>query len=315
MPTIFVLNGPNLNLLGVREPATYGYDTLADVEQRCIARGNALDLTIEFRQTNHEGQLVDWIQEARDLADGIVLNAGALTHTSVAILDALNAAELPVIEVHLSNIFRREQFRHHSYVSLAARGVICGLGPHGYELALEALANLIEAEQETADEGGSATPAGSRRRRDSRAGRTALRDRAERNRVRGRRSPHPGGERKRRQDGAGERPPQRTHVNGTAHHSPEAAEPAAAAEAAPASGHGTRLDDPGPLTAPLVGVAYLAPTPGAAPFVRIGDPIEKGQTLLIIEAMKVMNQIRAPRAGRLARILSPTPSRSNTARR
>jgi len=146
LPTIFILNGPNLNLLGVREPATYGYDTLADVEQRCLVRGRALDLAIEFRQTNHEGQLVDWIHEAREAADGIVINAGALTHTSVAILDALNAADLPVIEVHLSNIFRREAFRHHSYVSFAARGVICGLGPHGYELALEALANLIEAE-------------------------------------------------------------------------------------------------------------------------------------------------------------------------
>jgi 3-dehydroquinate dehydratase-2 len=133
-------------MLGVREPATYGYDTLADVEERCLARGAALDLTIEFRQSNHEGILVDWIQEARDAADGIVLNAGALTHTSVAILDALSAAELPVIEVHLSNIFRREAFRHHSYVSMAARGVICGLGPQGYELALEALASLIEAE-------------------------------------------------------------------------------------------------------------------------------------------------------------------------
>ena len=205
MPTIFVLNGPNLNLLGVREPATYGYDTLADLEQRCIARGEALDLTIEFRQTNHEGQLVDWIQEARDSADGIVLNAGALTHTSVAILDALNAAELPVIEVHLSNIFRREKFRHHSYVSLAARGVICGLGPHGYELALEALANLIEAESgRSPDEGRAATAAGARCRRHSRAGRAALRDRAERNRVRHRRSPHPGGARKRRQHGAGQ---------------------------------------------------------------------------------------------------------------
>jgi len=146
LPTIFILNGPNLNLLGVREPATYGYDTLADLEQRCIAQAGALDLAIDFRQTNHEGQLVDWIQEAREAADGIILNAGALTHTSVAILDALNAADLPVIEVHLSNIFRREPFRHHSYVSLAARGVICGLGPHGYELALEALANLLEAE-------------------------------------------------------------------------------------------------------------------------------------------------------------------------
>ena len=146
MPTVFILNGPNLNLLGVREPATYGYDTLADVEQRCLARAKELDLSIEFRQTNHEGQMVDWIHEAREAADGIVINAGALTHTSVAVLDALNAADLPVIEVHLSNIFRRESFRHHSYVSLAARGGIFGLGPQGYELALEALASLIEDE-------------------------------------------------------------------------------------------------------------------------------------------------------------------------
>jgi len=146
LPTVFILNGPNLNLLGVREPATYGYDTLADVEQRCLARAEALELAIDFRQTNHEGQLVDWIHEAREAADGIILNAGALTHTSVAVLDALNAAELPIIEVHLSNIFRRESFRHHSYVSLAANGVICGLGPQGYELALEAVAALIEAE-------------------------------------------------------------------------------------------------------------------------------------------------------------------------
>lgn len=146
MPIVYILNGPNLNLLGVREPATYGYDTLADVEQRCMARASALDMQIDFRQTNHEGQLVDWIQEARESADGIILNAGALTHTSVAVHDALKAADLPIIEVHLSNIFRRERFRHRSYVSLAARGVICGLGPHGYELALEALAQLIEAE-------------------------------------------------------------------------------------------------------------------------------------------------------------------------
>jgi 3-dehydroquinate dehydratase-2 len=145
LPTVFILNGPNLNLLGVREPATYGYDTLADVEQRCLARAQALDLAIDFRQTNHEGQLVDWIQEARGSADGIILNAGALTHTSVAVLDALNAAEVPVIEVHLSNIFRRERFRHHSYVSLGANGGIFGLGPQGYELALEAIASLIDA--------------------------------------------------------------------------------------------------------------------------------------------------------------------------
>jgi 3-dehydroquinate dehydratase II len=146
MPTVFVLNGPNLNLLGVRDPSIYGHDTLADIEARCLTRATALDLQIDFRQTNHEGQLVDWIQEARESAEGIVLNAGALTHTSVAVLDALSAAGLPVIEVHLSNIFRRERFRRRSYVSLAARGVICGLGPQGYELALEAIASLIEDE-------------------------------------------------------------------------------------------------------------------------------------------------------------------------
>ena len=146
MPTIFVLNGPNLNLLGVRDPSVYGHDTLADVEERCLARAASLGLEIDFRQSNHEGQLVDWIQEARESADGIILNAGALTHTSVSVFDALSAADLPVIEVHLSNIFRRERFRHHSYVSPAAKGVICGLGAHGYELALEALARLLGSE-------------------------------------------------------------------------------------------------------------------------------------------------------------------------
>ena len=146
MPIVFVLNGPNLNLLGVREPSIYGRDTLGDIEERCAARAAALGLEIDFRQTNHEGQLVDWIQEARESADGIILNAGALTHTSVALHDALSAAELPVIEVHLSNIFRRERFRHHSYVSLAANAVICGLGARGYELALDGVAGLIEDE-------------------------------------------------------------------------------------------------------------------------------------------------------------------------
>ena len=150
MPAVFILNGPNLNLLGVREPSIYGRDTLGDIEERCTARAAALGLEIDFRQTNHEGQLVDWIQEARESADGIILNAGALTHTSVAVLDALSAAELPVIEVHLSNIFRREGFRHHSYVSLAANGVICGFGAQGYELALDAVASLIEGESDEA---------------------------------------------------------------------------------------------------------------------------------------------------------------------
>lgn len=142
--TILVLNGPNLNLLGVREPATYGLETLADIEESCLERAAELGLAVDFRQSNHEGQLVDWIQEARENADGIILNAGAYTHTSIAILDALKASELPVIEVHLSNVHRRESFRRHSYVSEAAQGVICGFGAQGYLLALEAMAQLIK---------------------------------------------------------------------------------------------------------------------------------------------------------------------------
>jgi 3-dehydroquinate dehydratase-2 len=140
---IFVLNGPNLNLTGLREPAIYGAETLDDIRLRAEKRAGALGLTIDFRQSNHEGRIVDWIQEARESADGIILNAGAYTHTSVAILDALNAASKPVIEVHLSNIFKREPFRHTSYISPAANGMICGFGPKGYEIALEAMAELI----------------------------------------------------------------------------------------------------------------------------------------------------------------------------
>jgi len=142
-PRIYVLNGPNLNLLGVREPAIYGSETLDDLRARTGKAAAAHGLEIDFRQSNIEGELVNWVQEARGKAKGIIINAGAYTHTSVAILDALQAAELPVIEVHLSNIFRRDQFRQHSYVSLAATGVICGLGGKGYELAIEAMANIL----------------------------------------------------------------------------------------------------------------------------------------------------------------------------
>ncbi|PPC85237.1 MAG: type II 3-dehydroquinate dehydratase [Hyphomicrobium sp.] len=141
---IYVLNGPNLNMLGVREPAIYGSETLADVKVRCEKAAKIHDLSIDFRQSNIEGELVNWIQEARGQAQGIIINAGAYTHTSVAILDALQAAERPVIEVHLSNIFRRDEFRQHSYISLAATGVICGLGAKGYELALEAIGDLLK---------------------------------------------------------------------------------------------------------------------------------------------------------------------------
>ncbi|MEZ5924140.1 MAG: type II 3-dehydroquinate dehydratase [Hyphomicrobiaceae bacterium] len=143
--TILVLNGPNLNMLGVREPAVYGRETLDDVRSRTEKRAQTLGLVVDFRQTNHEGELVSWIQEARGKVAGIILNAGALTHTSIAVQDALAAAETPVVEVHLSNIFRRESFRHHSYVAPLAVGTICGFGPLGYELAVEAIAHHLSS--------------------------------------------------------------------------------------------------------------------------------------------------------------------------
>lgn len=141
--TVLVLNGPNLNLLGSREPEIYGYETLSDIAALCERVASSLGIAVDFRQSNSESELVNWVQEARASRAGIIINAGAFTHTSVALLDALTASNLPVIEVHLSNIFRREEFRRHSYVSLAARGVICGLGPQGYELALAAMARLV----------------------------------------------------------------------------------------------------------------------------------------------------------------------------
>lgn len=147
--SVLVLNGPNLNLLGTREPEIYGSETLGDIQAVCERRAAGLGLGIAFRQSNTEGELVTWIQDARAAFDAIVLNAGAYTHTSVAILDALLACGLPVIEVHLSNIHRRDTFRHQSYVSKAADGIIMGLGSHGYELALEAAARLVGAGAET----------------------------------------------------------------------------------------------------------------------------------------------------------------------
>ena len=140
---VTVLNGPNLNLLGRRQPEIYGHETLADVEAACRALADSLGLALQFRQSNHEGELIDWIHAARDEAAGIVINPAAFTHTSVALLDALNAFDGPVIEVHISNVHRREAFRHHSYVSLRADGVIAGLGTEGYGLALRRVATLI----------------------------------------------------------------------------------------------------------------------------------------------------------------------------
>ncbi|MET0599218.1 MAG: type II 3-dehydroquinate dehydratase [Mesorhizobium sp.] len=144
MKTVFVLNGPNLNMLGRREPGLYGARTLADLEADCRAAADELGLTIDFRQSNHEGDLISWLQEAADQAAGVVLNAGAYTHTSIGIHDAIRAAQpVPVVEVHLSNIHAREAFRHVSLVSPVALGMICGFGPLGYVLALRAIAARI----------------------------------------------------------------------------------------------------------------------------------------------------------------------------
>ncbi|MGL4636937.1 MAG: type II 3-dehydroquinate dehydratase [Beijerinckiaceae bacterium] len=141
--TIFILNGPNLNLLGKRQPEIYGRETMADVEAACRKAAAAHKLDIRFHQSNREYELIDWIHEARETAAGIVINPAAFTHTSVAILDALNTFDHPVIEVHISNVHKRESFRHHSYVSLRADGVIAGCGTQGYVLGVERLAHLI----------------------------------------------------------------------------------------------------------------------------------------------------------------------------
>ena len=148
-PNILILNGPNLNMLGVREPSIYGRDTLSDISKMCAKRGKELGLAVDFRQSNLEGELVTWIQQARGKAAGIVINPGGYGHSSIALLDALQIAELPVIEVHLSNIHRRERFRHHTFTSQAATGVICGLGAQGYLLALDAIAALVNKKVRT----------------------------------------------------------------------------------------------------------------------------------------------------------------------
>ena len=147
MKTVYVLNGPNLNLLGTREPAVYGAHTLADVEQMCLDACARHGLALQFRQSNHEGVLVDWIHEAGQLhahgeLAGVVLNAGAYTHTSVALLDAIKGTGITLIELHISNVFARESFRHHSWISPAARAVMCGFGVQGYALAIDALAGM-----------------------------------------------------------------------------------------------------------------------------------------------------------------------------
>lgn len=145
MASILILNGPNLNLLGTRQPEVYGRTTLADIETMCRAHAKAHGIGLEFRQSNHEGALIDDIHAARSTQDGIILNAGAYTHSSIALMDAISSAELPAIELHLSNIHARESFRHRSYIARVALGVICGFGAHGYILALDAMRAHLEA--------------------------------------------------------------------------------------------------------------------------------------------------------------------------
>jgi 3-dehydroquinate dehydratase-2 len=146
MAAVYVINGPNLNLLGTRQPDVYGHATLADVEKLCHATAERFGLTVEFRQSNHEGEIVDWLQEAaRHAAFGVVLNAAAYTHTSVAIHDAIAAMSVPVIEVHISNVFARESFRHRSFVAPVARASLCGFGIDGYALAITGLAAMVGA--------------------------------------------------------------------------------------------------------------------------------------------------------------------------
>lgn len=142
-PLVLVLNGPNLNMLGVRQPEIYGRESLSDIEKACSALAKELRISVICRQSNIEGELVGWIQDARAKAKGLIINPGAYGHTSIALLDALLIAELPAIEVHLSNIHRREAFRHHTYTAQAATGIICGFGAEGYLLALRAMRQLL----------------------------------------------------------------------------------------------------------------------------------------------------------------------------
>jgi 3-dehydroquinate dehydratase II len=143
-PRILFLNGPNANLYGLDAKGTYGAESFPEIEARCRTHAQGLKASLDFRQSNHEGELIDWIQAARSETDGLIINGAGLTYTSIAILDALLAYEKPIIEVHMSNIYKREPFRHHSYISKAATGIVAGLGPLGYELAITALLKLIE---------------------------------------------------------------------------------------------------------------------------------------------------------------------------
>lgn len=144
MPSVLILNGPNLNLLGTRQPEVYGSTTLADIEDMCTRHGDTIGIQVSFAQSNHEGVLVDQIHAARGVHDGIILNAGAYTHTSIALMDAIASVELPAIELHLSNVHAREEFRHQSYIAKVSVGIICGFGAAGYRLSLDAMQSILK---------------------------------------------------------------------------------------------------------------------------------------------------------------------------
>ena len=278
-PLVAVLNGPNLNMLGLRQPQIYGAATLDDIEQLCAETAEGLDLAIDFRQTNGEGELISWVQECRGRAQGIVINPAGYSHTSVALLDALLSTELPVIEVHISNIHRREQFRHHSYVSTMATGVLCGSrntwlrpgidrdGPAAGGSFMSRLSFEPEDIRELAailDE----------------TGLTEIEIAEKDRRIRIVRTP----------------------ATVAMHHAPVAAAPPPAPVAVPPRALPETIAEPevaspGRRRQPHGGHRLsFAPSLRRPPFVTLGQRVEAGQTLLIIEAMKTMNQIKAPQA-------------------
>ena len=247
-PLVAVLNGPNMNMLGLRQPQLYGSATLDDVEQLCAETAEQLGLAIDFRQTNGEGELVSWVQECRGRAQGIVINPAGYTTTSIALMDALLATELPVIEVHVTNIHRREEFRQHSYVSKAAVGVICGLGVRGYALALTAMADLLLEERRMTRIPFDPDAIRALAAVLTETGLTEIEIAEKDSRIRVVRAAA----------APPWSPPRRSRPLAAA---------AAAAAAVPAPDEASH---PGAVLSPMVGIAYLSPEPGAPPFVTVG---------------------------------------------
>ena len=330
--TIYVLNGPNLNLLGTREPDTYGHATLADVERICAEAAAEFGLKADCRQSNREGELVDFIHEAHaKKAAGIIINAGAYSHTSIALHDALKAVKVPAVEVHISNIHARESFRHHSFTAMAAFATLSGFGIEGYRLAISGLAARIGAKGKREDDSltrhpdttPDASPSqhartfGSRSWRASRTTRqtktssddsalirelAALLDETSLTEIEIERS----GLRLRvaRNVTVAAAMPAAFHAG---------AAPMASATASASAATSDLSKHPGVVPSPMVGSVYRSPEPGAEPFVEVGDKVAVGQTLMIIEAMKTMNPIPAPRAGKVTRSWWRTASPWSTA--